>query len=145
MKVKNIATSVLTSCALLVGCILPAAADIGWETEEGTLYWEGIAGDNAVFMFLDKNNQLKPSVAIFIEELGKQYSTVGIIPGAYFGTWFEYTGGEDTCGSSQSDPNGKQAPYWGGFRITFKEDYSYFTAELNECGGRETETLNGKP
>ena len=130
----------------MVAVTTPAAADIWWETELGTLYWEDVVKNNGVFKFLDEQNEIKDSLGFFIDGLASQYSNVGVKPGTYRGTWYLYGKAEAECRWRTTDPYGKRASYWGTLSITFHQDYNYFTADLSACNGRTKDfKLNGTP
>lgn len=146
MKSKNRISAAAVAFAAMVALASPAAADIWWETELGTLNWEDVVKSNGVFKSLDEDNQIKETMGFFIDGLASQFSSVGVKPGTYQGTRFLYDKAEAECRWRSTDPYGKKASYWGTLSITFPQDYNYFTAHMSACNSQTKEfTLNGTP
>lgn len=146
MKSKSRISAVAVGFAAMAAFASPATADVWWETELGTLYWEDVVKGNGVFKFLDEKNEIKETLGFFIDGLASQYSSVGVKPGTYQGTWYLYEKSQAECRWRSTDPYGKKASYWGTLSITFHQDYNYFTAHMSACNGRSKDfTLNGTP
>jgi hypothetical protein len=134
--------------AAAVSLSSPAAADVWWETENGTLYWDGTVDDYGVFRYMlrDQNNAMDKNSAFFIDGLGPLYTSGGSMTGKYEGLWFKYGGRRKTCDFEVEDPNGVTTNSWGSLSIEFKADENYFTLKLADCEHSEiSNTLNGTP
>ncbi len=123
----------------------PASADFWWETEMGTLYFDGASGNYGVFRFLNKETgQTLPGMALFLNGVGPQYSSTGVQPGTYDAQWFDYNG--DDCEYEAVDPDGKAAGEWGTMSFTVHDDRNYFTAEVYNCADQTpVATFKGTP
>ena len=142
-------TSKTTLTALTLALALPfagaASADIWWETEQGTLYWEDSVDTYSVFkFFVGESTEISNDVALFIDGTSHMNTLEELAGGTYAGLWFDYT--SEDCGLEATDPYYGTAQSWGTLTITFMEDAGYFTADIKGCADQEVlATLNGTP
>ena len=121
-----------------------AMADFWWETDQGTLYFEGASGNWGVFKFLDDSNNIIPRIGLFIKGMGPMYTGGGVRPGTYEAQWFDYSGSD--CSREAQDPTGRIAQEWGTMWFTVHEDINYFTAQVYNCDETEpATTFRGTP
>lgn len=145
MKLSSAKLCASVGLVAAVAVSTPAAADFWWETDQGTLYFDGAAGNWGVFRFLDKEKgQTLPGIAIYINGLGPQYTGTGIQPGTYDAQWFNYSG--EDCGEQVADPEGNVSSNWGVMSFTINQDYNYFSADVYNCREENpVTTFNGTP
>lgn len=136
---------VLVGLAVPVLLAAPANADIWWETNWGTLYWETTVDTYSVFQFfLGNSTELDPSFKIFVDGTS-QMNTLDELAGKTFGgIWYDYENGG--CGFDAWDPYAQRAPSWGQVTITFSQDPNYFSAVFKDCSSHEVyDRVNGSP
>lgn len=137
-----------TLLTALTGAVIlatPARADIWWETDLGTLYWETTVDSYSVFqLFIESSTDLDPTFKIFVDGTS-QLNTLEDLAGRTFGgIWYDYEDG--TCPLAASDPYGTVAPGWGLVTIAFDADPEYFSMVLKDCATHQpVQTVAGSP
>ena len=144
----NITSSVLAIAAgvcAMAAMASPAAADIWWETSEGTMSWSDTVGGAAVFTFDDTG-------AMFIDGIpaeetsGRMYDANGWVEswsGTFNGMWYDYDD-SNLCSETRTDPYGRSTASWGNAQIAFS-DLRHFTLSIGGCGEPVAPVLTGTP
>jgi hypothetical protein len=154
MKFNRLIMFTAASLAALFAATSPASADIGWETERGVFYWNGVVDNYGVFSFLiekEEDNPIDYATVFFVDGLAPFYVDEDVnMAGVYSGTWHNESDNarvkELACDAPKEDPVGWSSNYWGTLELTFGNDPRHMTLKLFECGDLERSvTLNGKP
>ena len=125
-------------CVLIAGGLIAAApgvasADIGWETTEGTMYWEDVVGDTAVMLFDDGTKLYLQGMAADEPQM-YQNGWVEDWSGSYSGYWVNYDSGEALCPTAIVDHYDQNSLVYGRAEITFT-NLRNFTLKVGECDG----------
>ena len=136
------------AAALLIAA--PASADIWWETDDGTLYWDENVGTFSVFKFFFGNtNQINDNYAFFVDGAGGFNYTDQLGGRTFGGQWYVYGTFADSsggCGLMAVDPKGQSAQYWGSLTITFEPGGEYFVAQIKHCATQDViDVTTGTP
>lgn len=117
----------------------PAAADIWWETPQGSLMWSDTIGGTGVFTYANDTG------AVFIDGIGAAYDAgqmynestgwIETFSGTYNGYWYDHDQSlEIQCAESRTDPYGRTTQTWGTAQFVFS-DLRHFAFNIGSCTG----------
>jgi len=141
---KIIASATLATAMMVAA---PTMADIWWETNEGTLYWEDTVSTFSVFKFFKEGtNDLDHTAAIFVDGTSTYNYTQDLGGRTFGGIWFFYGESSESCGATGVDPYGNSSSIWGTLTMTFEPGGENFSADFKKCATQEVlDTLIGTP
>ncbi|WP_323769286.1 hypothetical protein [Antarctobacter sp.] len=141
----------ITTKTLIAGALgaallaAPVRADIWWETDMGTLYWESTVDTYSVFQFfIASSSDIDPTFKIFVDGTSQLHTLDELSGKTFGGIWYDYEDGD--CGLAARDPNGQTARNWGLVTITFGAGGDNFSAVLKDCATHDVaHRLTGTP